>query len=415
MNRGGEAELVDGDGNTIATSGPTSCDAGNYTFDVAPGQTVYLCLGESGSADTTALWDVSAEAMGAAATADELADGGLFRLKADKSGPGGSLLKIKQYGEKSLGDSPRSSWLRIEIAESEAVEEQKAVADLTFSARKESSTFETGDYALLRLTLWIASEEASGGDADLEAGDGVVYKPVANDKNTAEWEGIASVSFSASDDADKFYAKLSTKADPEIYKLYGDPADADLYFRDFTGALAADSTSRATLVLYNPWEDEDYQPDPDSCHIYQVAADSSLSDITGIFTYLAHDEDGNEVNGWRTRTRTLGRYVISDVELDLSAAPGPAPEIPEISVNANRKAIPNTGLGELSRKFPQEPLKAFGSGGARRFAARAVRAAAFLGPSTAPPHGSRMWGGRAAGLIKVFGRFLQKAQNDRPA
>lgn len=54
---------------------------------MAPGQTVYLCLGESGSADTTALWDVSAEAMGAAATADELADSGLFRLKADKSGP----------------------------------------------------------------------------------------------------------------------------------------------------------------------------------------------------------------------------------------------------------------------------------------------------------------------------------------
>ena len=113
LNRGGEAELVDGDGVAVASSGPASCDAGNYTFEVAPGQTVYLCLGESGSADTTALWDVSAEAMGAAATADELADSGLFRLKADKSGPGGSLLKIKQYGEKSLGDGPRSSWLRI--------------------------------------------------------------------------------------------------------------------------------------------------------------------------------------------------------------------------------------------------------------------------------------------------------------
>lgn len=79
--------------------------------------------------------------------------------------------------------------MRIEIAESEAVEEQKAVADLTFSARKDGDRYGTGDYALLRLTLWIASEEASGGDADLEAGEGVVYRPVSNDKNTAEWEG----------------------------------------------------------------------------------------------------------------------------------------------------------------------------------------------------------------------------------
>ena len=359
LNRGGEAELVDGDGAAVASSGPASCDAGNYTFEVAPGQTVYLCLGESGSADTTALWDVSAEAMGAAATADELADSGLFRLKADKSGSGGSLLKIKQYGEKSLGDGPRSSWLRIEIAESEAVEEQKAVADLTFSARKDGDRYGTGDYALLRLTLWIASEEASGGDADLEAGEGVVYRPVSNDKNTAEWEGIASVSFSASNDADKFYAKLSTRIDPDIYGLYGDPADADLYFRDFTGALAADSTSRATLILYNPWEDEDYQPDPAGCHIYQLEADGTLSDITGIFTYLDYDEDGNEINGWRTRTRTLGCYIISDVALDVSVVPDPPPEAPEISVNANRKAIPNTGLGELSRKFPQEPPQSF--------------------------------------------------------
>ena len=220
-------------GSLVASSGPASCDAGNYTFEVAPGQTVYLCLGESGSADTTALWDVSAEAMGAARDGRR-ARGQLAAVPASrrsKSGPGGSLLKIKQYGEKSLGDGPRSSWLRIEIAESEAVEEQKAVADLTFSARKDGDRYGTGDYALLRLTLWIASEEASGGDADLEAGEGVVYRPVSNDKNTAEWEGIASVSFSASNDADKFYAKLSTRIDPDIYGLYGDPADADLYFR----------------------------------------------------------------------------------------------------------------------------------------------------------------------------------------
>lgn len=77
------------------------------------------------------------------------------------------------------------------------------MADLTFSARKDGDRYGTGDYALLRLTLWIASEEASGGDADLEAGEGVVYRPVSNDKNTAEWEGIASVSFSASNDADQ--------------------------------------------------------------------------------------------------------------------------------------------------------------------------------------------------------------------
>ena len=90
-----------------------------------------------------------------------------------------------------------------------------------------------------------------------------------------------------------------------------------------------------------------------------MEADGTLSDITGIFTYLDCDEDGNEINGWRTRTRTLGCYIISDVALDVSVVPDPPPEAPEISVNANRKAIPNTGLGELSRKFPQEPPQSF--------------------------------------------------------
>lgn len=188
LNRGGEAELVDGDGAAVASSGPASCDAGNYTFEVAPGQTVYLCLGESGSADTTALWDVSAEAMGGGRDGRRARGQRAVPPQGGQERPGRQPAEDQTVRREIAGDGPRSSWLRIEIAESEAVEEQKAVADLTFSARKDGDRYGTGDYALLRLTLWIASEEASGGDADLEAGEGVVTAP-SRDKNTAEWEG----------------------------------------------------------------------------------------------------------------------------------------------------------------------------------------------------------------------------------
>ncbi|MFR9189503.1 MAG: hypothetical protein ACLVL7_04040 [Anaerotruncus massiliensis (ex Togo et al. 2019)] len=261
---------------------------------------------------------------------------------------GGSLLKIKQYGEKSLGNGPRSSWLRIEIAESEAVEEQKAVADLTFSARKDGDRYGTGDYALLRLTLWIASEEASGGDADLEAGEGVVYRPVSNDKNTAEWEGIASVSFSASNDADKFYAKLSTRIDPDIYGLYGDPADADLYF-ETSPARSRPTPPRATLILYNPWEDEDHQPDPPG----------AISTSWRRTEPSATSPASSPISTVRTATRstagapapTLGCYIISDVALDVSVVPDRRPKRPR-SAEREPEGHPEHRPGELSRSSP---------------------------------------------------------------
>ena len=56
---------------------------------------------------------------------------------------------------------------------------------------------------------------------------------------------------------------------------------------------------------------------PRDCFIYLVDKDGYLEDVTDRFTYVHEDETDAGIDGWQTRTRTLGTYVISDVELDL--------------------------------------------------------------------------------------------------
>lgn len=363
LNNDGAAELIDADGAVRAVSDPASSDAGSFKFEAAPDQTLYLCLGVSDGGDTSMLWNDSVGDLTGAASPGELADQELFKLKVSRDGDGARLVRVSQYNERAIGGSARSAWLKIDIAASDSIDEQKAVVDLTFTARDddENGKWEKGDYALLRLTLWIGSAVEEGGDALRAAGDSFVYKPDSNSENIVTWEDVASLSFSASDDAKKFYARLSTKHDP-IYAAYED--SADLYFRNFTGAPTISASSRATLTLYYPWEDGG--PDPAACHVYLADADGSLRDVTKLFTYIGEDEDGSAVNGWRIRTRTLGCYIITDRALDLTLQQEQAvqtqPETVSVSeqasvppasenaaalpfdINRNAKPIPNTGI-----------------------------------------------------------------------
>ncbi|MFR9190497.1 MAG: hypothetical protein ACLVL7_09950 [Anaerotruncus massiliensis (ex Togo et al. 2019)] len=61
-----------------------------------------------------------------------------------------------------------------------------------------------------------------------------------------------------------------------------------------------------------------------------------------MFTY---SEDDREIEGWTTRTRTLGTYIVSDTELDIDSYydDDDDTEVPSIDVSNNQKPVPNTG------------------------------------------------------------------------
>lgn len=200
------------------------------------------------------------------------------------------------------------------------------------------------------MTFWVNNVIEDGEDADVDAGDAFVYNPVSNEENLVIWNTEngerAALKFDADDDADKFYAKLSIKSNSSIYAEYGDPVGADLWFYDFVGSSAIPATSRATLTLGIPWdEDDDYVPaSPEDCYIYRLNSDGTLEDVTSSFTY---DEDG-DIDGWYTRTRELGTFIVSDLELDIDVA-GAEVEDPDEVVDTETpdKGIPNTGSSDM--------------------------------------------------------------------
>lgn len=293
---------------------------GRLTLDgLLPNQTFYIKLGETGNDLATILSD------GDTATASQLADDDLFKLSIDKDGSGKSLISsITQVGEKRLdGDSVRGSYLKVVLKDSTTTDELKATAEITFKARKtlstsdgDEGTWDSGEYAVLDLVMWINNSEISGSDGEADTGDSVYFSPESDEVNTFIWgDDRAAIEFTADDDAEDFYARLSTKSDVDIYTEYGDPVDADLWFYNFVGNPTVPSTSRAALTLGIPWdEDDDDYPDPEDCYIYELDSDGYLSDVTERFTY---SEDSYAIDGWTVKTRVLGTYIVSDTELDV--------------------------------------------------------------------------------------------------
>lgn len=253
---------------------------------------------------------------------EDLASSNNFTFKLDRDKNGTYLESVKLV-TKNLGGG-RRAYIAIKLKSSNIIEEKLVSFDVYFKARKTGSTFNNGDLFDARFELWVANSEEQGSDATINTGEGVVFNPVSNETNTITWGGnddVASLEFTASSDADKFYAKLSTKVDQSFYANYGDPADADLYFRTFSGS-SIDATSRATLTLYNPWTmyydryDRNYDVNPHDVYIYRLDGDY-VEDVTSQFTYVNDDKTLSGMDGWQTRVRTLGAYVISDRELDI--------------------------------------------------------------------------------------------------
>lgn len=270
---------------------------------------------------------------------DELSDKNLFKVSYDKEGNGKSLIKsISIVSEKNKDEDffngfkyGRTSWFKVTTNQTFDDGEKKAKIEVTIKPKKSdgnkyaSDTFngvkdiDTSAKLVLNLTFWVNNYEAKGEDVDMEEGDGFIFKAESNEENTIVYgDDRAALYFNADDDADKFYAKLSTSANWSIINEYGDPADADLWFYDFVGNRTIPSTSRATLTLGIPWdEDDNWVPNPEDCYLYRINADGSLTDITSTFTFDEDNDTTTGIAGWTIKTRTLGTYVLSDIALDI--------------------------------------------------------------------------------------------------
>ncbi len=136
--------------------------------------------------------------------------------------------------------------------------------------------------------------------------------------------------------------KLAMKMDNDVNKAVSKraDADADLTFFNFLGNPTFDFTGTMTFIM--PDEDMEY-------FIYKINNDNSLTPINAKLT-----DDGD---AYEFKTRTLGSYVMSDVELetdipaeDESDAPivenGTAPETDGV-VDEGNKYNPATGAEDF--------------------------------------------------------------------
>ena len=315
---------------------------------VRPATTVYMYLGDMGGK----IGDIAV---------DDVVNTDFFKFSVDKDSNGKLVKKISVTDDKRLGSFERAAYLKIELndmtdtdeAKSDGTIEFKAKADYTSYADKKSKpktaapgTWSKDDTLKIDYTFWI-SNIAQYNDDNPDVGDRVYMDPDKNDTNTLIWgDDRAALKFDADDDAKKFYARLSTSNMSDIYAEYGDPADADLWFYDFVGHPTIPATSKATLTLGIPWDDDDdYTPDPENCFIYEVDADGYLVDVTSKFTY---SEDDEEIPGWSIRTRQLGTYIVSDTELDVTVDEPETSEPADVETPTNNgKDIPNTGSSDM--------------------------------------------------------------------
>ena len=337
-------EVVDGDGNSYnAKSGVTvTPSSGKVVIDtVTPNSTIYIRLDGNTAISNGRLNP---------ATGADLANDKLFSFSSTKKTNSKLVKSIEVVTNKAIGSvSGRNNWLKITLNDGTMTSEQKFEGTVTFKAKKTSDSeglhngfsgdvAYLGDTYTLDLSIWVNNSKITDGD-NPGTGDRVYFDPTANDTNTLIWgDDRASLKFEAGSNPDKFYARLSTKADMNIYSEYGDPLNADLYFYDFVGNPTVPSTSRAVLTLGVPWDlDAAYVPDPEKCYIYQVI-NGELVDVTNQFTY---SEDEQEIAGWSIKTRQLGTYIVSDTELDLEIADE------DSAPSDSDKDVPDTGANDM--------------------------------------------------------------------
>ncbi|MBE6904723.1 MAG: hypothetical protein E7476_00375 [Ruminococcaceae bacterium] len=225
---------------------------------------------------------------------------------------------------KTYAANARNTYLEIALKDTTSIDEFKVELTASFTARKANTStgiqyaggaqffgnttankINPNDKLNLKVSFYMANDSDSG-DATVTVGEkGVVVKPDANSNNEIVFEGsdtFATLTFKANDDPDKFYAKLSTKWTSALLAKF---RNTDAVIRAFSPATI-DSSSRATLALNNPF-DEDV--DPEDVYIYALNSKGALVNATTSFTYN-EDDDTFEI-----KTRTLTTYIISDVRV----------------------------------------------------------------------------------------------------
>lgn len=338
-------QTYDEDGNTSIKLEGTTTMVGDARF----GETYYIYVKELVE---------EIQAITGDDTIDEskLMDKDLFTFSVSKSTNGAIVKSVSRDERVKLGNA-RHDVIEIVLNDSTTTDEKKVEFTFTFKAKEDSATtagtpaapvFLKNDKINVDVKLYVTNREVTGTDATEEAGEKFIFTPESNDKNEVIWtnasgDDIAKLAFEANDDADSFYAKLSTKYNTAIATKYGDPVGAEMYFWTFTGASTIDSTARATLTLYNPFDEED-DVDFANGFWYTVDADGVVSEVKNL-TYVDTDEDGNDVDGFRVKTRTLGNYIFSDVELDLEEVNADAKD--DGTTDADGKPIPNTGSSDM--------------------------------------------------------------------
>ena len=317
---------------------------------IAPDTTFYVPVGGN-EEDTITLDD------GKQVQIKYLVDKDFFKFSPDKDTNGKLVKSITLVTDKGFDGFYRNAYIKFVLADITDTDEHKTDGTIEFKAKKTAAddkdvkdktknTYEKDSKLVWDYKLWVTNE-AVGNDDNPDVGDRVYMDPDKNETNTLVWgDDRAALKFDSDDDARKFYARLSTSNMSDIYAEYGDPVDADLWFYDFVGHPTVPATSKATLTLGIPWDDDDdYTPDPENCFIYELDADGYLTDVTSKFTY---SEDDEEIPGWSIRTRQLGTYIVSDTELDVTVDEPETSEPADVETPTNNgKDIPNTGSSDM--------------------------------------------------------------------
>lgn len=281
-------------------------------------------------------FDTMAKEDGTPVTADSaaviqaaLADSDIttFSKKYEEGGKAVASIKRDEYKINGV----RTDAIEIALKEDLTDEETKVEVELRFSFRKNvsmnlanSSAIEKGTKATATLVFYVENGVMRLDDTATVGTSGVYAKAEKNEDNSLEWEDnnntIAKLEFSANDDPDAFYPRMTTSWELAIGDTINNKnfEGTDAVVRAFRAApVEIPCTSRASFYLYMPAEFGD-DVDPADVAIYEVK-DNEFVDVTSKFEYVETDEDGNDVDGFLTRTRTLGVYVICEKAVEETA------------------------------------------------------------------------------------------------
>ena len=264
---------------------------------------------------------------------DILSDGDLVRF-SQKFEEGGKMVISVKWVEAKVADmegtgTGRAYYVEIKLNEDLTDEETKVELKYTFTAKeniqgKDTFGIKKGAKLIGDVVFYVENGEMRLDDTATVGTSGKYAKAEKNEDNSLEWEDnnntIAKLEFSANDDPDAFYPRMTTSWELAI----GDSINnknfegTDAVVRAFRAApVEIPCTSRASFYLYMPDEFGD-DVDPADVAIYEVK-DNEFVDVTSKFEYVETDEDGNDIDGFLTRTRTLGVYVICEKAVEETA------------------------------------------------------------------------------------------------